>query len=77
MEWNKIDKTLPKLDEIVLLWQETPKAKDTDKEKGWVETGFLQSKKETAQGFYYEFMDYRYVELFNVTHWQPLPKAPK
>ena len=48
-----------------------------DDEKGWVETGFLQSKKETAQGFYYEFMDCKYVELFNVTHWQPLPKAPK
>jgi len=28
MEWIKIDNKLPKLDEIVLLWQENTKAKE-------------------------------------------------
>ena len=77
MEWNKIDKVPLKLNEVVMLWQENRKADDTYEEKGWVEVGFLQSKKETAQGFSYEFRDIHYQELHNITHWRPLPKGPQ
>jgi len=69
MNWIDIEKELPELEENVLLWIENTG-------RG-AYTGFLYSKKETKEGFHYEWKDDRYNEVFGVTHWASITEPKK